>query len=151
MKLSTRSRYGARLLLDIAQHHRQGPVQIGDIARRQNISVKYLEQIIIPLKKARIVNSVRGTNGGHYLAKPPEQISIGEIVAILEGGKTIMECTDRPETCERSAGCLTRSVWKEAQEAMYAKLNSISLADLIERGATSKVGIDLDETEGQPS
>jgi len=150
MKLSTRSRYGARLLLDMAQRYRQGPVQIGDIAKRQNISAKYLEQIIIPLKKARIVKSVRGTRGGHYLAKPPEQISIGEIVVLLEGSKTIMECTDHPEACERSASCLTRQVWKEAQEAMYAKLNSISLADLVQRGATSRVGVYLDETEGQP-
>ncbi|MCK8604252.1 RrF2 family transcriptional regulator [Desulfoferrobacter suflitae] len=151
MKLSTRSRYGARLLLDMAQHHQKGPVQIGDIAKRQNISVKYLEQLIIPLKKARIVKSVRGTKGGHYLAKPPEQVSIGEIVALLEGSETILACTDHPESCERADICLTRQVWKEAQEAMYAKLNSISLADLIKKGESIGGSDHSEETEGQPS
>ena len=86
MKLSTRSRYGTRMLLDMAKHYNQGPVQLGDIAKRQNISMKYLEQIIIPLKRAHYVESVQGPKGGHLLAKPPEQITVAEIVTLLEEG-----------------------------------------------------------------
>src|SRR4030042_1950504 len=102
MKLSTRSRYGTRMLLDMAQHYNQGPVHLGDIAKRQNISLKYLEQIIIPLKKAHDVASVLGPKGGHLLAKPPDQITVGEIVALLEEGINLVECTENPEVCDRS-------------------------------------------------
>ena len=82
-------------MLDMAQHYNQGPVQLGDIAKRQNISVKYLEQIIIPLKKAHYVESVRGPKGGHALTRPPAEITVGEIVALLEEGATLAECTER--------------------------------------------------------
>ena len=86
MKLSTRSRYGTRLMLDMAQHYREGPIHLGDIAKRQDVSVKYLEQIIIPLKKAHYIESVRGSKGGHILTKPPEEITVGEIVATPGAG-----------------------------------------------------------------
>ena len=99
MKLSTKSRYGTRLLLDMAQHYNQGPVHLGDIAKRQNISVKYLEQIIIPLKKANYMQSVRGPKGGHTLTRPPEEITVGEIVALLEEGASLAECTERRRRC----------------------------------------------------
>ena len=95
MKLSTRSRYGTRLLLDIAQHYNQGPIQLGDIAGRQDISVKYLEQIIIPLKKAHLIETVRGPKGGHLLARPPEEITVAEVVALMEEGASLVECTER--------------------------------------------------------
>ncbi len=130
MKLSTRSRYGTRMLLDLAQHYNQGPVQLGDIARRQNISLKYLEQILIPLKKAHYVESVRGPKGGHMLARPPESISVGEIVALLEEGSSLVECTVRAEICERSQDCPTRLIWQNAAQAMFDKLKAITLADL---------------------
>lgn len=131
MKLSTRSRYGTRLLLDMAQHYEQGPIQLGAIARRQEISVKYLEQLIIPLKRAQYVKSVRGSRGGHMLAKSPEEITVGEIVRILEGGGRLTDCAENPEICARAAQCLTRQVWKEAARAMYDKLNSLTLADVL--------------------
>ena len=131
MKLSTRSRYGTRMLLDMAKHNHQGPVQLGDIAKRQNISVKYLEQIIIPLKKAQYVKSVRGPKGGHMLAKPPEQITVGEIVALLENGAGLVECVGHAELCERSESCPTRLIWQEAAKAMFDKLKAITLADLL--------------------
>jgi Rrf2 family protein len=131
MKLSTKSRYGTRLLLDMAQHYNQGPVQLGDIARRQNISVKYLEQIIIPLKKAGYVASVRGPKGGHVLSRPPVEITVGEIVALLEEGESLVECTERASVCERAPSCPTRLVWQEAAKAMFDKLNTITLADLL--------------------
>ncbi len=131
MKLSTRSRYGTRLMLDMAQHYDQGPVNLANIAKRQGISLKYLEQIIIPLKKAHYVESVRGPKGGHILAKPPQEITVGEVVALLEEGTTLVECSKSPEVCERSRTCPTRLVWKEVAQAMFDKLQAITLADLV--------------------
>ncbi len=131
MKLSTRSRYGTRMMLDLAQHYDQGPVQIGDISKRENISVKYLEQLIIPLKKANFIKSVRGPKGGHMLAKSPEEITVGDIVRILEGGLNLSDCLENPEVCDKTTSCLTRGVWEEATKAMYDKLNSATLSKMI--------------------
>ena len=135
MKLSTRSRYGTRLMLDMDQNYQAGPLHLTSIANRQGISVKYLEQIIIPLKKAQYVKSVRGPKGGHALARPPEEITVGEIVALLEDGVNLVECSERPESCGRAENCVTRHIWREAAGAMFAKLNSITLADLVKIGA----------------
>jgi Rrf2 family transcriptional regulator, iron-sulfur cluster assembly transcription factor len=131
MKLSTRSRYGTRLMLELSEHYQEGPIQLRTIAKRQGIPIKYLEQIIIPLKKAGYVTSVRGYKGGHMLAKHPREITTGEIVALLEGGRRLTVCADHPETCERAVTCVTRWLWKEATEAMYEKLNAVTLADLV--------------------
>ncbi|NLI81229.1 MAG: Rrf2 family transcriptional regulator [Deltaproteobacteria bacterium] len=136
MKLSTRSRYGTRLILDMAQHYDEGPIQIGLIAKRQNIPVKYLEQIIIPLKKAQFVKSFRGYRGGHMLAKPPGEITVGEIVRVLEKGLRLTTCVENPELCERSETCLTRFLWKEATDAIHERLNAITFADLLKKGVT---------------
>jgi Rrf2 family iron-sulfur cluster assembly transcriptional regulator len=138
MKLSTRSRYGTRLLLDMAQHYNQGPVQLGDIARRQDISVKYLEQIIIPLKKAHLIETRRGPKGGHVLAKPPAEITVAEIVTLLEEGVSLVECTEHAEVCGRADTCPTRLIWKEASQAMFNSLNSITLADLVEKARVAE-------------
>jgi len=137
MKLSTRSRYGTRMMLDLAQRYDQGPVQIGDVSKRENISVKYLEQLIIPLKKANFIKSVRGPKGGHMLAKSPEEITVGEIVRILEGGINLSSCIENPEVCDRTNHCLTRGVWEEATKAMYDKLNSVTLSKMINNGDSS--------------
>jgi Rrf2 family iron-sulfur cluster assembly transcriptional regulator len=131
MKLSTRSRYGTRLMLDVAQNYHNGPVNLAAVARRQGISVKYLEQIIIPLKKAQYIHSVRGPKGGHTLTKPPEEITVGEIVAVLEEGASLVECSVNETACERSPDCLTRWLWQEAARAMFDRLHAITLADLM--------------------
>jgi Rrf2 family protein len=133
MKLSTKSRYGTRMLVDMAQRYNQGPIQLGEIAKRQDVSVKYLEQIIIPLKKARLVTSVRGPKGGHRLARPPEEITMGEIVAVMEDGKCLVECLQHDEVCERADTCPTRPVWRAAAAAMFGALNAVTLADLLQR------------------
>lgn len=138
MKLSTRSRYGTRLMLDMAQHYNQGPIQLGDIAKRQDVSVKYLEQIIIPLKKAHYIESVRGPKGGHILTRPPEEITLGEIVALLEDGTNLVECSSDAGVCQRADSCLTRLIWKEAAEAMFARLHAITLADLVNKAQDMK-------------
>ncbi len=136
MKLSTRSRYGTRMMLDLAQHYDEGPVQIGNVSKRENISVKYLEQLIIPLKKANFIKSVRGPKGGHMLAKPPEAITVGEIVKVLEGGINLSSCIENPEVCDRTRECLTRGLWEEATKAMYEKLNSATLSKMINEGSS---------------
>lgn len=131
MKLSTRSRYGTRLILDMALNHGKTPIQLGEIARRQNISLKYLEQIIRPLKRANYIKSFRGAKGGHMLNKPPEQITVGEVVALLEGGAFLTFCSKNPKICSRSDQCPTRQVWIEASQALFARLNQITFADLL--------------------
>ena len=131
MKLSTRSRYGARLMLELAAHYHQGPLHLDAIALQQGISVKYLEQIIIPLKKAKYIQRVRGPKGGHILAKPPAEITVGEIVALLEDGPSLTECSDNPQVCDRSPNCVMCAYfWQAAAQAMFDKLQSITLADL---------------------
>ena len=137
MKLSTRSRYGTRMMLDLAQHYDEGPVQIRNVSKRENISVKYLEQLIIPLKKANFIKSVRGPKGGHMLAKPPEEITVGEIVRVLEGGINLSSCIENPEVCDRTSDCLTRGLWEETTKAMYEKLNSATLSKMINEGSNS--------------
>lgn len=141
MKLSTRSRYGTRLILDMAQHHGKDPIQLGEIARRQNISLKYLEQIIRPLKRANYIKSFRGSKGGHMLNKPPQEISVGEIVALLEGGSFLTACSNNPKTCARSEKCLTRYLWIEASQAMFDQLNKITFADLLASGKDTMADI----------
>jgi Rrf2 family iron-sulfur cluster assembly transcriptional regulator len=140
MKLSTKSRYGTRLMVDMAQHYHDGPIHLAQVAGRQGISVKYLEQIVIPLKKAHYIKSVRGPKGGHTLAKPPEEITVGEIVALLEEGVSLVECSERDEYCSRSATCLTRHLWKEAAQAMFDKLHAITLADVIRQDEPNPEG-----------
>lgn len=141
MKLSTRSRYGTRLILDMAQHLGNAPIQLGEIARRQGISLKYLEQIIRPLKRARYIKSFRGSRGGHMLNKPPEQITVGEIVALLEGGSILTHCSKNVEECERAPKCLTRYLWMEAADALFMRLNRITFADLLAGGRDAQAEI----------
>ena len=123
------------MILDLAQHHGQGAIQLGEIARRQKISLKYLEQIIRPLKKAGFVKSFRGAKGGHVLTKLPSEVTVGEIVALLEGGKTLVNCESDPDVCNRVDSCVTRYIWMEASTAMYERLAAITFADLLSMDA----------------
>jgi len=134
MKVSTRSRYGTRMMLDLARHYNRGPVQIGEVSGSEDISVKYLEQLIIPLKKANFIKSVRGPKGGHLPPKPPDEITVGEIVRVLEGEISLTSCIDDPGVCQKTGTCLTRGIWEEATRAMDEKLNSVTLSALIRNG-----------------
>jgi Rrf2 family protein len=138
MKLSTRSRYGARILVDLARHDHKGPVQIGEISRRQEISVKYLEQLIRPLKQARLVKSFRGPKGGHLLAKRPEDISLGQIVRLFEGQSDLVECVSHPDKCHMADDCQVRLAWADATRVLYQKLESTTIADLIQENDGKK-------------
>jgi Rrf2 family transcriptional regulator, iron-sulfur cluster assembly transcription factor len=135
MKLTTRSRYGTRMILDIALNGQDGPVRIKDIATRQGVSIKYLEKLVRELKLAGFVISRRGPRGGHILALPLEKITIGAIVRALEGDFSLVECNGDASACPRQADCLTRNVWIEAAKAMHEKLDAITLADLIPQKA----------------
>lgn len=135
MRLTTKSRYGTRMILDIAIYAQERPVPLSDIARRQNISVKYLEKLIRRLKRAGFVKSQRGPFGGHMLAKDPAEISVGDLVRALEDTTTISDCaeSDAPfcGVCNRAGDCLARWVWVEASRAMFHRLDAITIAQLI--------------------
>ena len=131
MKLSARGRYGVRILMDIARHQNQGPAPTSDISLRQGISVKYLDQLLPTLKKADLVKSVRGPKGGYLLSRPAEEISVGEVVSLMERHIQLTECASDPGTCDRSDSCTVRRVWQEATQALLDKLNSISIASLM--------------------
>lgn len=135
MRLTTKSRYGTRLILDIAVYGKKKPVPLSDVSSRQNISVKYLEQIIRKLKKAGIIDSCRGPSGGHMLAKSPDKISIGQIVRILEESNVIADCAEQKKKvcgiCNRAGECLSRWVWVEASRAMFDCLDKITISSLL--------------------
>ncbi len=131
-------------MLDLALHADEGPVRLGSVAHRQGIGIKYLEQIIISLKKADYVTSVRGPKGGHMLTKPPGEITVGEIVGLLEGGLKLTRCTQYPKECVRSSHCVTRILWMEATEAIRERLYSITFKELMNR---SPAGVDPKECE----
>lgn len=135
MKLTTKSRYGTRLVLDIALFSKEGPVPVGEIARRQNISPKYLEKLISKLKAAGIIKSRRGPFGGHMLAKSPDDITVGDLVRILEESTAITDCAESETkicgVCNRAGDCLSRWVWVEAGKAMFERLDNITISYLI--------------------
>lgn len=133
MKLSTRGQYGTRALLDLALHQEEEPILLKDIARRQQISLRYLEQLMSPLVTGGIVRSTRGPKGGVSLAKPAEEIKLSEVIRFLEGSMAPVECVNNPRTCPRSKLCVTRDVWAELGKAMNGVLESTSLQDLVER------------------
>jgi Rrf2 family transcriptional regulator, iron-sulfur cluster assembly transcription factor len=131
MKLSTRSRYGTRLMFDLALNQSTNYVFLKDIARRQGLSEKYLSKLIIPLKNAGFVNSARGFKGGYALAKDPSKISIREIVEVLEGDLTPVECVHNSEVCCRISWCPTRDVWVGLSDAINKSLQAVSLRDVV--------------------
>ena len=133
MKLTTKTRYGTRLLIDLAQHQDKGAVQMSAISMRQNMSVKYLEQLIRPLKQADLVTSTRGPKGGHVLAKKPEEITLGEITRLFEGQTGLVDCINNPEKCSMVDDCLVQYAWDRANKALYDELDSITIADLLEK------------------
>jgi len=133
MKLSTKGRYGTRLMLELAIHYGKGPVALKDIAKRQEISEKYLWQLISPLKIAGLVNSTRGPSGGYTLAKKPSEITLNDIVSVLDGPLCIVDCVKDPSLCKRSANCVTREVWSETSEELSKVLASKTLEDMIKR------------------
>jgi len=138
MKLSTRTRYGIRAILELAENYGNGPLQLRVIARDQGVSVKYLEQLMAMLKAAGIVRSIRGSKGGYILAKTPGQIKVSECFQCLEGSLITTECVEDESFCERTSDCIARQVWTEVQEAVMGVLQSMTLQDLVDRAKNDK-------------
>jgi Rrf2 family cysteine metabolism transcriptional repressor len=130
MKLSTRGQYGTRAMLELALLYGQGPVLLKDVASRQDIPVSYLENLMGALRMAGLVATVRGMHGGYYLAKPPSEINLSQVIAALEGSMAPVECVDDPEHCSRAESCVTRDIWGEVKQAIENVLESITLEDL---------------------
>ena len=131
MKLSTRGRYGVRLMFDLALHYGDGPIYLKDIAERQGVSVKYLWQLINPLKTKGLVHSTRGAHGGYVLGKEPGRISLKEILQILEGSLCLVDCVDTPSLCERAPSCVSRDIWEEASKGLQQMLENTTLATMV--------------------
>ncbi|MBM4271651.1 MAG: Rrf2 family transcriptional regulator [Deltaproteobacteria bacterium] len=131
MKLSTRARYGVRLMLALALNYGKGPVFLKDIAKGENISEKYLSLIIIPLRGIGLVNSSRGAYGGYSLARDPSQITLKEVVDVLEGDSCLVDCVKDPSACPRVPICVTRDVWAIIGGRISETLTSITLDTLV--------------------
>ncbi|WP_406676515.1 RrF2 family transcriptional regulator [Moorella sp. ACPs] len=137
MKLSTRGEYGLRAMFDLAQHYGEGPIPIKSVAERQDISEHYLEQLIAVLRKAGLVKSVRGAQGGYILSRDPEEITVGDIIRVLEGPIAPVECLNASEGegCERAETCVTRGIWEKVRDSISSVLDSFTLADMVARAS----------------
>ncbi len=133
MKLSTRTRYGMRAIIELAENDRKSPLQLKIIAQRQDISAKYLEQLMVVLKSAGFIRSIRGAKGGYVLAKTPNQIKLSDVFHCLEGPVTTVECVENEDYCRRAPDCAARQVWIQVQEAIEGVLQSITLQDVVDR------------------
>lgn len=135
VKLSTKGRYGTRLMLNLALHYNAGqePVILKNVAKEEEISIRYLEQIIIPLKLGKLVKSIRGAGGGYILTHPPSKVKLIEIIEALEGPIALVDCIDDLDYCDRMPRCATYEVWKEANNLLRDYFSKTTLQDLVKR------------------
>lgn len=134
LKLSTKGRYGLKAMFDLAVHYGDGPIALKSIAERQIISDHYLEQLIAILRKAGLVKSVRGAQGGYMLATDPKNITVGDIIRTLEGPLAPSDCVmeDESKACERANYCVTKGVWEKIRDSVNNVIDSITLEDMLE-------------------
>jgi len=130
MKLSTKARYATRALIELSRHYNQGPVRLKDIAEKQGISSKYLEQVLFPLNIQGLVRTRKGSGGGHYLGKAPGDINLAEIINIVEGSLAPVDCVDDPQICSRNETCEARDIWVGLRDVIVRELEGITLEDL---------------------
>ena len=140
MKMSTRTRYGARALMELAINYGKGPLSLKEISTRQGIPLKYLEQIVINLRESNIITSVRGPLGGYELARKPDKINLDEIIEVLEGSLGFVQCVEDPSGCEKVESCALNELWKRVSQETHNILTSFSLADLVEIDSHKKNG-----------
>ncbi len=133
MRVPMKVDYGVRALVELAQRHGDGSVQTVEIADRQNIPEPYLEHLLTTLGKFGFIRSRRGPQGGHVLARPPDEISIGMVMDGLEGGAAPLGCITEPDECSLSPGCAQRDVWRSVEDAVHSVLSSTTIADLANR------------------
>ncbi len=138
MKLSTKGRYGVRLMLDLANHYGEGPVLLREISRREDISEKYLWHLINPLKSAGLIHATRGAHGGYELAKAPSEITVKDIFEVVEGPICLVDCIESPATCKRSDFCIARDLWGDASRALAESLEKTTLALLVKKQKDKK-------------
>lgn len=144
MKLSTRTRYGTRALLDLALHNRgSSPMPLKDIAERQGISQSYLEHIVITLTSAGIINSVRGVKGGISLSRPASEITLKEVVEILEGPTKLVDCLKNKNLCPQEGSCVTQDIWNQIGQAIDQVLASTTIQDLVDRENSKNHSTDM--------
>ena len=134
MKLSTRGRYGLKAMFDLAVHDGEGPVPLRSIAERQKVSDHYLEQLIAELRKTGLVKSVRGAQGGYMLAHKPSEITVGDIIRVLEGPLGPSDCVleNKPILCNNADHCITKMVWEKIQVSISNVIDSITLQDMLD-------------------
>lgn len=136
LKLSTKGRYGLRAFIDIAVYSENEPVSLANVAKRQDISISYLEQLIAKLKKAGLTKSTRGANGGYVLAKPASEISVGDVLRALEGDLAPVDCPSvtgsAEEHCDVAGGCVTKIVWKRINDSINQAVDNIYIGELVE-------------------
>ena len=133
MKLSTKTRYATRAMMELALHHQQGGLSTREIALEQRLSPKYLEHLLTSLRHASLIRSVRGAQGGHALARHPAEINLREIYEALEGSDGFVDCTTCADICDRTETCATREIWGDMYDASMQILESITLEDLTKR------------------
>ena len=133
MKISTKGRYALRLMLDLAVYHTGEPISLKDVAKRQNISEKYMEQIISVLNKAGYVRGIRGAQGGYVLVRTPKEYTVGMILRLTEGDLTPVACVgENPMSCDRRTSCVTVRIWEKMYEAVSGVVDNITLQDLVD-------------------
>ncbi|MDI6600729.1 MAG: Rrf2 family transcriptional regulator [Thermoanaerobacteraceae bacterium] len=134
MRLSTKGQYGLRAMFELAINYGEGPLSLKTIADRQYISEHYLEQLIATMRKAGLVSSTRGAQGGYVLSRSPEEITVGQVIRVLEGPLAPVECVidDEESVCDRSGYCPTRIVWKKIRDSINQVVDSITLQDMVD-------------------
>ena len=131
MKISTKGRYGLRILIDLAMHDPSKPRLLRDIAQSQQISEKYISRLVLDLRRAKLIRSVRGINGGFHLVKPPEEITLLEILETMEGPISVVECVRSPEKCSRRTLCPARDIWSKLNDGIRELTQQITLDDIL--------------------
>ena len=131
MKISTKGRYGLRILLDLAIHQSEKPRLIRDIAKSQQISEKYISRLVIDLRRARMIRSVRGFNGGFHLAKLPEEITLLQVLETMEGPISVVDCVRSPEKCPRQTLCPARNIWTKLNDDIRELTRQLTLDDIL--------------------
>ncbi|MBS4007595.1 MAG: Rrf2 family transcriptional regulator [Clostridium sp.] len=139
MRVSAKGENGVRAMTILALEFRAGPIPLREIAAREGLSYQFLEQIFLPLRRAGLITSVRGAKGGYALARPPEEIKVGDVLRVLEGPIAPVECVGEgnSDACGRIAACLTRGIWERLRDRMAEVLDEITLADVINTPADS--------------
>lgn len=133
MQLSTRARYATRAMIELALQYGKGPLQLKEVAKKQEVSDKYLEQVLTSLRREGILHTQKGNRGGYLLARPPSEITLYEIVRSVEGSLAPVACVDNPAFCEKTERCVTRDIWSKLKDKIVEELTSITLLELAQK------------------